>query len=277
LTGEDLFVIANDSIRQAGVDYDESFGGPKAKIRLIRSLPANTRMRFRTLAAYGSVLASSGGGSVDLQLAYNNGNSINGVSGTPVILTAGDASVGGTILKVNGSISINGDDGASNIVGGLFGTLDKSFIIGKELNKPKESWTAESVIKTHGNSPGSGLHAKTSDMTTSTVAATAVTGSNISPAINTVTRIKATAVAREISNLGQASFTLEGAFKRLGSGAPIAMGSPTTTVVGFDGNGASYAFSFGISGNDVILVVYGDATAVYWAVTFEYQSISTPS
>lgn len=275
LTGEDLLVIANDQIREAGLDYEEVFAGPKAVIRIVRSLPVNTRIRSRTTASYGSVLASTGGGT-SLQIAYNNGNTINELAGVPVEMTAGDAASGGSALKTNGSIEINGDDGGGNIVGGLKGSVDKGFLIGSEANKPKEAWTALAVVKSHDNSPGSGHYSKTADVTTTIPGATTVAGSNIAMPDNAVLRVNVTAVARETSNLGQASFRMEAAFQRSG-GAPVLLGSPTTTVIGGSGTGLTYAIGFGLVGNDIVIVAYGDSTAVYWAVAIDYQIIQAAS
>lgn len=271
LTGEDLLVIANDTIRQANLDYEEVFGGPKAIIRIVRSLPANTRIRFRTLATYGSVLASVGGG-VSLQTAYNNGAVVNELAGVPVVLNAGDAASGGTALRVAGSIEIDGDDGGGNIVGGLRGVADKKFYVGTEANRSTQVWTTLDAVRSHDSYTGSASKKITAAATSTTVSSTQVPGSNITVAANTVVRVTAIVVGRESSDAGQAAMRVEGAFYRAG-GSAAAMGSPVTTFIGFVANGSTYNATLALSGNDVVLVVYGDSTSTYWAATIEFQAV----
>jgi hypothetical protein len=275
LAGEDLLVIANDSIRQAQIDYEEVFSGPKGIIRIVRSLPANTRMRFRSLATYGSALIAQSNG-VTLQIAYNNGQVINALAGVPVQVNAGDAASGGAAIAIAGSLVINGDDGLGNIVGIIKGTADKKFSIGSESNKPLESWAALLAVKTHINSPGSAMYRSTADVTTTSTGATTVTDSAISVPDNTVIKVQASGVAREISNNGQAAFVCEGSFYMSG-GVLTMMGSPITTILGTDGNGSTYAMTMAVVANQVMLVAYGDSTATYWAFAIDYQMIGSAS
>lgn len=278
LTGEDLLVIANDSIRQAGLDYEETFGGPKAKIRIIRTLPPNTRIRFRTLATFGSVLASKSS-DISLQLAYNGGPTISEAAGRPVEITAYDVINGETSLIVRGSLLM---DGGSSGFGGIFNEIsDKSFSIGEENDKPKEIWAGMEGIKTHDSHPGSASIKMTAAHVTTDGIATAVPGSNVTMADLTACRVRVSAVARRSdTSFGAASFSLEGTFYRDDSilPGPQAAGDPISTINGSDGSGVSYAMAFGIIDNDVVAVVYGDfANTVQWALTIEYQSVGTSS
>lgn len=275
LAGEDLLLIANDSIRQSQIDYLEIFSGPKAIIQIVRSLPLNTRLRFRSLATYGSALIAQSNG-VTLQIAYNNGQTINTLAGVPVQINAADFSSGGIAERITGSLEINGDDGSGNIIGGLFGTTDQKFLVGDESNKPKQVWAALAAVKTHTNSPGSAAQTITADHTTTTSGGTTIGGSALNIPANTVMRVQATAVAREISNNGQASFLCEGAFYNDGSTISL-MGSPVTTVLGSHGNGGSYAITLAVVGGQIVIVAYGDSTTTYWAFSIDYQMIGTAS
>jgi hypothetical protein len=275
LAGEDLLIIANDTIREANIDYEEVFGGPKAIIRLVRSMPVNTRIRFRTIATYGSVLAASSGG-VSLQIAYNNGSVVNELGGNPVQLNAGDAASGGPALQLSGSLTINGDDGVGNIVGRIKGTSDKKFAIGLETNRPTEVWTQKELVKTQDSSPGSAWIKFTADQTTSTNTATNVLGSAVTVPEGSVMRICATGVAREASNAGQAAFRVEGVYTTV-SGFTQNLGFPLSVIIGTGGNGSSYAMTFTVVGNQVLVVAYGDVTGVYWAFTIEYQIVASAS
>lgn len=76
---------------------------------------------------------------------------------------------------------------------------------------------------------------------------------------------------------GAASFRLEGCFYRETSGSTQSAGSPYNLISGAYGDGISYALTFGTSGNDVVIVGFGESTAVEWALTIEYQKISLPS
>lgn len=278
VTGEDLLVIANDTIRQAGIDYEETFGGPKAKIKLKKTLPPNTRMRFRTLATFGSVLASKSS-DISLQLAYNGGATITEATGIPVEISAYDILNGETALINRGSILINGGASAA---GGIFNEIsDKSFVIGSETDKPKEIWTGTDAVKTHDSHPGSALVRKTAAQVVTTADPTVITGSEITIADQTAYRIKVSATARRSdTSFGAASFTIEGTFYRDDSVVvgPQAAGDPISTINGAAGSGVAYAVAFGISGNDIVTVVYGDtANTVQWVLSIEYQGVANSS
>lgn len=275
LTGEDLLVIVNDGIREAGLDYEEVFGGPKAKIRLVRSCPPNSRLRFRILSSFGSALAAKAG-NITLQDAYNGGSTIQCVSSRPVEITAANVNAGEEALVNRGSILING--GASQL-GGIFNeTVDKGFVIGKEDDKPKESWTALEALKSHDSHPDSATKRKTAAQTVTGASGTIITDSAITLTDGQAYRIMVKATARRSDGpLGVASFSMEGTFYRSGGGA-LAAGSPISIINGADGDGLSYALAFGLSGNDVVAVGYGSAGAtVQWVLTIEWQAVGLAS
>lgn len=271
LTGEELLVIVNDGIREAIQDYTETFGGPKAKIKLVRSVPPNTRIRFRALTAFGSVLAAKPTG-VSLQTAYNSGATIDLIPGTPVEITASNVNGGEVAEIVRGSIAING--GVSQL-GGIFNESgDQGFVIGSESNKPKQAWTGLEALKTHSSHPGSAVMRFTAAQVITGAAGTLVASSVLTLTDNYAYRIKINATARRSDGpLGIASFTMEGTFYAL-AGVAIAAGSPISSINGADGGGTSYAIAFGLSGNQVIAVSYGESGAtVQWVLEIESQAV----
>ena len=277
LAGEDLFVIANGNVTTSVVDYIETFEGPKAKISLVTSLPSNTKIRFRQLAAFGSSLAAKASG-VTLQVAYNGGQNIIEAVGLPVVITASNVIGGETALKINGSIEVYG---GTSQVGGIFGpaTTDQQFVIGNESNKPKESWTGLSAIKTHTSHPGSAVTTITAAQTVTGSSPTTITGSTITLLNNYVYRVRAKATARRSDGtFGNASFTMEGTFYRDSGGPATASGYPMTRINGADGDGIDYAIAFGLSGNDVVAVVYGTtASTIQWTLSMEFQAVGLAS
>jgi len=280
LAGEELMVISNDSIREANVDYEETFGGPKAKIKILRTMPPSTKLRFRVMAAFGSALAKLAG-NVTLQLAYDGGRIISTISGTPVDIRAGDAVTGGSALVTRGSVEINGQGSSStDIVGGIFGprtpiNQDQAFLIGRENNKPKESWKGEDYVKSHSGYTGSAWVRKTGAGTSTGSSSFPLVSTGLSTAVKVETgksaRIKMNATARRTDgDLGIASFEIEGTFYN--DGTLKAAGSPTTTHLGGAGDGDFYAVSFGIIGDDVVLVVFGtNGSTIQWVVGMDYQ------
>lgn len=281
-SGEELMVIINDQIRQANVDYLETFGGPKGKIKIQRDLPANTRIRARLMPAYGSALAAKAAG-VTLQTSYDasflNNYTIQELSDKPVFLISGDQPTGGSALDISGSITIDGIY-SGNVVGGILGKTDKSFDIGSELNRVNKLWTSESHVKTHDSHPGSSLKTITAAYTTTDGSATPISASAIT--INSggkAARIKVKATAwRSDGSNGAAAFEMHGAFYRDSSDALTVVGSPASQIIGYSGDGINYAITFGTSGDDVLVVVYGSAGAtVQWALTIESQIVSTSS
>lgn len=271
LTGEELLIITNDGIREAGTDYEETFGGPKAKVRLIRTTPTNTRMRFRALTTFGSSVVSASS-DVTLQSAYNAGATIQTTAGRPVAITSDNVNGGSAGFVNRGSMLLNG--GASQL-GGIFNESgDQTFVIGKEADKPKEVWAGVAAVKTHSAHPGSALKTKTGDQVVTGAIGTVITNSAITLAANNAYRIKMTAVARRSDGpIGSASFTLEGTFYHDGSQAQVA-GEPSSQINGFNLDGQNYAAAFGLSGNDVVLVVYGSTGAtVQWVCGIEWQGV----
>jgi|GEM_PF-4276238 len=271
LSGEDLLVIANDSVREANIDYTETFGGPKAKIRIDRDLPYNTRIRFRTLSTVGSPVHSSGAGIIDLQSSYNAGNTINTSLSNPATITATGAD---TALSLTGNLEINGS-GASPL-NGIFGSSDQNFVIGDESNKPAESWTAKESIKTHANWTGSAWSSKTAVQVTTNSSPAIVTGSDVAVNTSSALRVCMTAVGRSDTNTGYASYRVEGMFKRE-AGNLTAIGSPISTIICQDGDGASTSFIFGVMNPDTALgILIGHPSVQFnWAVTIEWQIVSS--
>jgi hypothetical protein len=266
LSGEDLLVIANDSIREANIDYTETFGGPKAKIRIDRDLPANTRIRFRSLGTVGSPVHSSGAGIIDLQSSYSAGNTINTSLSNPVTVTATGAD---TAISLTGNLEING--GGTN---GIFGNTDQNFVIGDETNKPAESWTAKEFVKTHANWASSAWSNKTAVQVTTNSSPTIVTGSGITVNTSTVVRVCMTAVGRSNTSTGYASFRIEGMFKRE-AGNVVAIGSPISTIIGQENDGTSTSFIFGVMNPDTIYgILIGNPSVQFnWATTIEWQAV----
>jgi hypothetical protein len=278
LAGEELLVVANDTLRQAELDYRETFGGPKAKIRVGRPLPINTRIRFRILGSVGSAI-SSAVSSVSLQLAYNAGNTIVTAIGVPVVVTASDFASNGTALRLTGNLEIDGRSGP-NVINGVTGPLapnaDQAFLIGKESNKPKEVWTALGAVKSQVAWDGSGWLSKSAAQVTTTAAPTVVTGSDVVVPVNRAMRVCMTIVGREAAGLGHASYRIEGLFKRVAGNVTL-VGSPVSYVLGQDGSGTLTSFIFGITNPDTVQgVLIGHPTQTwYWASTIEYQQVET--
>jgi hypothetical protein len=276
VTGEELMVVANGLMRESVTDYLESSGGPKATITLVRDLPPNTRLRFRTLASYGSALAAKPP-DVSLQSAYNAGATIQTSISRPVEITSADVINGEAGLIARGSIKING---GLNSVGGIFNELaDQSFVIGSELDKPKEVWAGKESVKTHSSHPGSAVTRFTAAQTVTGASGTIITGSTLTLADNTTYRVKMTATGRRSDGtFGVASFTVEGTFYRDSAGSASAAGSPISNINGADGDGVFWAVVFGLSGNDVVAVVYGTSgSTIQWAVSMEYQAVHLAS
>lgn len=280
MTGEDLLVIINDTVREAGVDYSETFGGPKAKIKILRDLPPKTRIRFRVLSTMGSAAISLVGYS-NLQEAYNLGHTIVTRPGTPVVIHAGNAytSAGDDALYLAGRLIINGDNNQGNIVGGLFPHQDKKMLIGSEQSKPLESWSASEYIKTHNSFSGSAWCHKTAATVTTDANGIRISDSAIDIPAGTAIRLTITAVARHALNNGSAAFRVEAMCKRDDINDAVLVGYPVTTIIGAEGNGDDYAVTVEVDNNIVYVTVYGTDqeldNTVYWAITEDYQIIRT--
>lgn len=272
LTGEDLEVYINDTLRQATVDYAETFGGPTAKIQIIRDCPPNTRIRFRLRSSYGSAITQQSA-SISLQSAYNGGASIVEVTGRPLIMTAGNVNAGGDALEINGSISIYGGN-ANN--GGIFSLGgDQLFVIGDESNKPAQVWTGLEAVKTQSGYTGSGWQRFSAAQTLTNNSGTVITGSAVAIPNFTAMRICITATARRSDGThGVASFRIEGTFY-VESGSVTAAGFPNAQNNGADGDGVNYAIAFAISGNTVVAFAYGaNAGTTQWVLGIDYQQVS---
>ncbi|MGH7241142.1 MAG: hypothetical protein ACREGB_02480, partial [Candidatus Saccharimonadales bacterium] len=270
LTGEELLVVGNDQIRQAGLDYSETFGGPKAKIQILRDMPINTRLRFRVMTSFGSALSKLAG-NVTLQVAYDGGNLINTISGRPVDIETTDKSQ--VAFQLGGTMQLDARNGG-NVVGGITGAVDQAYDIGSEANKTRQDWKAFDYVKSHNSHPGSALSRFTAADTSTGTSPHVLFGSNITVASNSSIRITATLTARKTgSPFGCASFRMEGTFYNDGSNPVAVAGSPATQINGAVGDGLGYAVAFGLVGSDVVLVVYGIAT-VEWACGIEYQVVA---
>lgn len=277
LMGEELLVVVNDGIRHAGVDYLESYGGPKAKIKILRTLPPNTRIRFRVQSSFGSAVAAKAG-DASLQSAYNVGATISNSPSRPVQISAANASIGETAQIIRGSLAING---GGNQKGGIFNESgDQGFVIGKEINKPKEIWTGMEAVKTHSSHPDSAWKRKTAAQTVTDDTATVIADSAIEMAEGQAYRIRMNAIARRSDGiLGVSSFSIEGTFY-MKDGAVYAAGSPISTINGSSGDGYNYAIAFGIQGTAVVLVVYGAtgvSIATQWAIGMDWQAVGSAS
>lgn len=275
LAGEELMVIANDSVRQANIDYEETFGGPKGKIKLKRSLPPKTRLRFRILPAFGSANAKLAN-NVTLQSAYDGGRIISTIAGLPVDIRAGAS--GGVGLALLGSMEINGNGSTpGDIVGGIFGPRtpineDQVFVIGKESNKPKEVWTGSDFVKTHAGYTGSAWVRKTASGASTGSSSFVISTSSVEVTTGKSARVAMNVTARRTDGpLGIASFRVEATFYNTGSGVQVA-GSPTTMHYGGAGDGDQYAVAFGVLGDNVVLVVFGtDGSTIQWVTGIDYQ------
>jgi hypothetical protein len=274
LAGEELLVIANDSIRQANLDYIETYGGPKGKIEFARDLPANTRMRFRCLPSYGSALIKTSG-AITMQLAYDGGNIVSVLPGRPASYISGD---GITTFNVTGDFQMS----SSNVGGvSLKGSIDRAFNVGTSALRANQVWAAMQNIKTNTGYTGSQATQFTAAGTSTTTAAFIIPNSNITLVTGQAANIVITGVARRSEGVtlpttpGAASFRLEGCFYN--NGATAAAGSPYSLIGGAYGDGISYALTFGVSGNDVVAVAFGENAAVEWAINIEVQMVSLPT
>jgi hypothetical protein len=268
LAGEELMVIANDTIREAGVDYEESFGGPKGMIKMRRTMPPNTRMRFRLLGNYGSAINAKASG-ISLQQAYNGGNTVSVSSSAPIAIScAGDLT---TAMSIQAGLLL--------LSPGIEGVADKSFHIGTETSRANDIWSQYQYIKTHDNYAGSYVKTFTA---THSLAGTdcATTTTAVATTDGFAYRIKISAVARLVpiplpppAKYGEASFKVEGTFFNR-AGVVTMAGSPSSDIFGFNADGINYALEFAISGTDIVAYLYGSTLGTtLWAFTVEVQAI----
>lgn len=274
LSGEELYVIMNGLAKYVDLDYEETFGGPKAKIKFLQATPSSCRLRCRILPAYGSSLAAKAG-DVTLQSAYNGGRIINEVVNLPIEINASNPSLGEVAIKLAGSLEING---GPTQLGGIFGDTDQNFVIGREDNKPKSIWSGLQAIKTHGSHPDSAVYRKTAAQTVVGDTPTVITGSAVTLNDGRAIRVKILATVRRTDGPhGVASFGIEGTFYREG-GSPTPAGYPISDMYGASGDGFNYSLVFGILGNDIVAVAEGSAGATtQWSLTIEWQSVGLSS
>jgi hypothetical protein len=264
-------VIANDTVRESSIDYIETFGGPKAKIQIVRTLPLNSRLRFRILPAYGSALSKLAG-NVTLQIAYDGGNQIDVLTGRPVYIKSISRDVA---LKVDGKIEID-----ALILGvpqpGIIPATDKAFDIGTEALKPNETWTSIHSVKTHNSHPLSAAKTLTFAGTSVGNSGSVLSGANITIPLDHALHVIINLVARRSDGtFGVSGFRTTATYYRDNTGV-YAAGSPYTMISGTAGDGYNYAALFGIVGNDIVPVVYGNGV-VEWAGKIEYQLVGMPA
>lgn len=281
-SGEELLVITNDTVRQASVDYEETYGGPKGKITLLRAFAPKSRLRFRLLNAYGSAVTKLAG-NVTMQLAYDGGRIVVTIPGAPVDFRAGDSITGGTALSLRGSLEINGTGNLGTVPGGIFGprspNTDQAFVIGNEANKPRDVWSGYEYLKTHTNYTGSAWSRKTWAATSAGAAPFAISGAGVTLGADQAARVSVSLVGRRSDGtLGGASFKLEGTFfYNPGTLVVEAAGDYQSNIFGTFGDGNTYAATLTISGGtDIVPVVFGTAgSTIEWAIGVDYQIIST--
>lgn len=281
LTGEELLVIANDTIRQANVDYFETFGGPKAKIKIIRDLPANTSIRVRNMSSFGSAVTKAAS-SVDLQKAYDSGNVIQSLTGRPVIIKNSSGPTGTGVLYAGGTIGIDTRSGGIP-TGGIIGQTeagvktDGTFDVGASIGKPRDVWSQNFKTKTHTSHPDSEKVELTTAAQTSNASATTLSGSVIGLAEDKSIRVKVKGTARsDNGNFGVASFELHGLFHREAGGDVTLSSDIESSVVGSSGDGDLWALTFGINTGtqEISVIAFGSALgSVQWALTIEYQKV----
>ena len=278
--GGELLVVINDTPRECAVDYIEAAdNGPAifagsgspisnaAAIKLVRSMPTNTRIRFRNLATFG-LTPPSGTSVVNLQSAYNAGNTISTAAATPVQIVAGSASE--VALNVsNGRIQISSSSGS-----GIQPAADKGSQVGFDIKRFANVWTQQVNVKTHDNVTGSEWVQRTAAIQTTTAAL--VTADTYTLPDPSAYRFTVTAVGRRLSGgPDSAMFRMEFAAYREGSGA-VLLGSPSTTIIAQSSNAGAYVIVPVVSGNDVQIQVAGDTgQTVQWALTIDYQRVST--
>jgi hypothetical protein len=162
------------------------------------------------------------------------------------------------------------------VPGGIFGprtpvNKDQSFVIGREDNKPKEVWAGCDYVKTHIGYTGSAWTRKTGSGVSVGSAGDIISNTAVTVPAGKSARISIKATANKDGGLGVASFNIEGTFYNTGAGAQVA-GSPASYHFGGAGDGELYAVTFGISGDDVVLVAYGtDGSTVQWVAGVDYQ------
>lgn len=278
--GGELLVIANDTPRECSIDYSEISGGPgatatdRAKIRLIRSLPIYSRLRFRNLATFG-VAPQSGSGVITLQNAYNGSISgggdatIDTILGKPTWIRPPTSSVLG--LRVSGLVGVDGPGS------GVQSLNDKESALGTDINRWSQLWTQTTNVKQHDNYTGSHWVQTTAGVTSVGVSLTLAFQRTL--ATNTALRIKVTAIGRNDTGIGgpdaQSGFSLEAVFRRE-SGTAALIGSPITSVIGMSPDSFQHMITAQTSGNDVqVFVAGGTGQTVHWALTIDFQEIVT--
>jgi hypothetical protein len=276
--GGELLVIANDTPRECGVDFEEIAGGPgttasdRAKVRLIRPMPMFTRIRFRNLATFG-VPSQTGSSAVSLQNAYNGSvggggdATIDTSASKPVWIRPPSSTLAG--LRVSGIIQT---DGAGS---GFRSSNDGESFAGQETNRFSETWTKESNVKTHNNYSGSEWVQKTAALTT--VGTSVTLAYQLALDDESAVRLRVTAVGRRDTGISgpeaQSSFSADVVFSRDGGGA-VMVGGPITNVIGMSPNAYEHLLTLNASGNNAeVYVAGGTGQTCHWALTIEYQVI----
>jgi hypothetical protein len=278
--GGELLVIANDTPRECAIDYSEINGGPgnsvafRAKIRLLRTLPLYTRLRFRNLATFG-VAPQAGSGVITLQNAYNGSISgggdatIDTVLGKPVWIRPPASSVLG--MRVSGLFGV---DGPSS---GVQSLNDKESALGSATNRWSTLWSQQTNVKQHDNYTGSQA-VKTTAAVTSVGVGLTLAFQRTLPA-NTAQRLKIMAIARNDTGIGgpdtQSGFEVDAVLRRE-AGTAVLVGAPITNVIGMSLDSFQHMINVQTSGNDVqVFVAGGTGQTCHWALTIEFQEIAT--
>jgi len=281
--GGELSLIANDQMREAGLDYEETVAGPgdannlwmgnipgqnRAEVRIIRSMPQSSRIRFRNLATYG-ISQSAGSGAVNLQNAYNNGPTINQTSGLGSININGYAAGQNAIAVNTGRIQTSASAGD-----GIVPASDGNSTVGTSALRYGDMWATQDNLKTGSGYSSSEWHRQTANLTT--VGTSLTTASAIALGSNRAYRVTVKAVGRRDSAPNaQAAFTMELCVSREGAGASI-VGAPLVNIVGMSAGAFEYALTAVASGNNInIQVGGGTGHTVNWSLSIDYQSIGT--
>ena len=283
--GGELLVIANDQPRECGTDFVETVAGPgdannlwmgttpgtgRAEIRIIRSLPQSSRIRFRNQATYGLPSSSSTGAGVNLQNAYNNGQTINETGALGPMVLNGYAS-GQDALRIDtGRIKTSASVGDGIVPG-----VDLLSTVGTSNLRYGDIWSKQDNIKTTASGySGSEWHRESANVTT--VGASLNTAFTLALSASRAYRMTIKAVGRRDSSPNaQAAFTMELCVSREGGTASI-VGAPLVNVVGMSAGAFEYALTAVASGNNInVQVAGGTGHTVNWSLTIDYQSIGT--
>jgi hypothetical protein len=291
--GGELLVVANDTVRECGLDYleDDTSSGPArfpgmgqyitnaAQIQILRQMPENTRFRFRNLATFGLPPVISPA-TFTLQTAYDgpggggsaSGRIVNVVAGFPVQFQHPTGST--VVQRVAGRIEITNDSGT-----GIQPSADLSSQVGFSDKRWSEIWTSHQKISSFptGQYPGAEWIQRTSGVSTS--GAALQTAFILAIQDNRAYRIRASVVGRrtDVPGTAYASFTVEALVYRQGGGAVLAA-APVSIVIGQTPAASAYVATIDVNGNNARVRVGGDTGhIVEWVASVDYQSVEASS